>query len=308
MLPELPPYLKDQQSVYALPKQLKYARLSFMDKTLLRTAQLVKSVFLQAELAADTSPVHKIHPAVKSISLLYLAVVISLVNNPTAQLLISGALFLLVLLGGLRILAFYRKIFLLAFVFGFLVVFPASLNLITPGEPVIELISLTRSYQLWIYHIPRQIVITKEGLYIVSLIFLRVFNSTSLALLIIFTTPFPAFIKSFKMMGVPDAFLMVVSLAYKFIFLLSRTMEESYLAMRSRMLGNIRNEKIRKLISGRVFFIFKRSAANYEATYQAMVSRGYNGSIKSDRLPRFVAKDYLSLCGVIAFGIILILI
>lgn len=308
MLPEIPTYLKDTQSVSALPKQLKYASFSFIDKTLLRSAHLIKSVFLQAELASGSRPVQKMHPAVKSISLIYLAVVISLVAKLTAQLLISGAIFLLVLLAGLSILTFYRKIFLLAFIFGFLVIFPASLNLITPGEPMIELISLSRSYQFWNYHIPQQIGITMEGLHIVSLTFLRVFNSISLALVIIFTTPFPAFIKSFKMLGVPDAFLMVISLAYKFIFLLARTMEESYLAMKSRIVGNINNEKIRKLISGRVFYIFKRSAANYEATYQAMVSRGYNGRIKSDSLRRFVTKDYLILCGVTAFGIIVILI
>jgi len=191
----------------------------------------------------------------------------------------------------------------LAFFFGFLVVFPASLNIITPGKVILNLFSLDQSYQFWIYHIPQNIGFTSEGLQVVGLIFLRVWNSVSFSILIMLTTSFPAFIKSFKLVGVPDTFLMVITLAYKYIFILSRTIEETYLALKSRLFQNPGNGQLRKLISGRVFFMFKRSVAQYENTYFAMVSRGYNGQIMSEPPQPLATKDYMAIGIVVAFGI-----
>ena len=96
---------------------------------------------------------------------------------------------------------------------------------------------------------------------------------------------------------------MVISLAYKYIFILSRTIEETYLALKSRLAGNIKSSNLRKIISGRVFFIFKRSISNYENTYYAMVSRGYTGNVKLGLSAAFMAKDYIALSIIILFGL-----
>ncbi|HNW57147.1 MAG TPA: energy-coupling factor transporter transmembrane component T, partial [Bacteroidales bacterium] len=122
------------------------------------------------------------------------------------------------------------------------------------------------------------------------------------------TTSFPEFIKSFKLLLVPDTFLMIITLAYKYIIILSRTIEETYFALKSRLSGNIKNSNIRKLVSGRVFFIFKRSMNIYEGTYYAMVSRGYKGKIMLHSSKRVTFADIIALLIVIAFGIGIILI
>jgi cobalt/nickel transport system permease protein len=138
------------------------------------------------------------------------------------------------------------------------------------------------------------------------LIFLRILNSVSFAMLIIFTTPFPSFIKSFKILGIPDTFLMIISLAYKYIFILSRTIEETYFALKSRLFGNFKNSNIRELISGRIFFIFKKSMVIYESTYFAMVSRGYTGKVLLHSQKKLTAIDFVSLIIIIAIGILMI--
>jgi cobalt/nickel transport system permease protein len=143
---------------------------------------------------------------------------------------------------------------------------------------------------------------------VVSLFFLRVFNSISLAMFIIYTTSFPSFIKSFKIIGVPDTFLMIISLAYKFIFILSRTIEETFFALKSRLLGDIKNNNIRKLMGGRAFYIFKKSVTIYENTYYAMVSRGYQGKIILHSARRLNYRDFTALVIIIALGIGIILI
>ena len=125
------------------------------------------------------------------------------------------------------------------------------------------IITINKPLHFRIYTIPRNIGFTENGFKVVSLIFLRILNSVSFAMLIVFTTSFPSFIKSFKILGVPDTFMMIISLAYKYIFILSRIIEETYFALKSRLSGNINNSRIRELISGRIFFIFKKSFFKY---------------------------------------------
>ena len=285
----------------------KWAKLSFLDKTIINSSKAVKSIYFQAEIAARNNFIQKINPNLKLISLIYMAIVISVVNNPITQIIITAIIILFYVIARLKLFNIYMKIFLLAFVFGFLVVLPAALNVITPGKIIFNIIRFHKPSHFLIYNIPQNIGFTINGFQVISIIFLRVLNSVSFALLVVFTTPFPSFIKSFKMIGIPDTFLMIISLAYKYIFILSRTIEETYFAFRSRLSGNIKSAGIRKLIGGRVFFIFKRSMLIYQNTYDAMVSRGYKGKITLHSQYYFTFKDLAVIVIIALTGIIFIL-
>jgi cobalt/nickel transport system permease protein len=266
----------------------------------------VKSIYLQAENATRDNFIHEINPKVKFISLIYMAIVISVVSNLVTQVFITAFIFSLYVIARLKIFGVYKKIFFLAFIFGFLVVLPASLNVITPGKIIFNIISFNKPSHFLIYNIPQNLGFTINGLQVVSIVFLRVLNSISFALLVVYTTPFPSFIKSFKMIGVPDTFLMIISLAYKYIFILSRTIEETYFAFKSRLSGNIKSSSIRKLIGGRIFFIFKRSMIIYQDTYHAMVSRGYRGKVVLHSQNHFTFKDVVVLMIIVISGIVFI--
>jgi len=302
----LPEYLRSTSRNY--PAKGHRINLSFLDKTILNTARSVRLIYLQAENAARQNFLSRINPNVKFISLVYMAVIISLVRNLHSQMFLSAFIFILYLLAaGTGIFSVLRKIVLVAFVFGFLIVFPASLNVITPGKMLATLITLREPVHFWIYTIPATIGFTDSGLQVVSMIFLRVLNSVSFALLVVFTTPFSSLIKSFRIIRVPDTFLMIISLAYKYIFILSRTIEETYFALKSRLSGNIKSSQIRSLVSGRIFFIFKKSAVIYESTYFAMVSRGYTGKVKLHTDNIFTFPDLVCLLVIATTGIIIIL-
>ncbi|HEX7492818.1 MAG TPA: hypothetical protein VF346_01255, partial [Bacteroidales bacterium] len=64
---------------------------------------------------------------------------------------------------------------------------------------------------------------------------------------------------------------------------------------------------IRKLIGGRIFFIFKRSMIIYQNTYEAMVSRGYKGKITLHSQDHFTIKDLAVMVIIVLTGIIFIL-
>ena len=304
---KIPSYLLQSEHVHPELEGVKRVKLSFLDKTILNSANTVKSIYLQAENATKENLIQKINPYVKLISLIYLVIVISIVSNPVAQIGITALVFLLYIIARLQVFQVYRKIFFVAFIFGFLVVLPASLNVITGGRIIFNLFTFNKPSHFWIYNIPKTIGITENGLQVVLLVFLRVFNSVSFAFLIVFTTPFSSFIKSFKIIGVPDTFIMIISLAYKYIFILSRTIEETYFALKSRLIGNIKSRNIRNLIGGRMFFIFRKSRIIYESTYLAMVSRGYNGKVKLNVKYHFTFVDLVYLIIIVTAGIVTII-
>jgi cobalt/nickel transport system permease protein len=99
---------------------------------------------------------------------------------------------------------------------------------------------------------------------------------------------------------------MIISLAYKYIFILCRTIEETYFALKSRLSGNIKNSNIRELISGRIFFIFKKSMIIYESTYNAMVSRGYRGNIILHSQKKLSYSDFVALFIIVASGLCIV--
>ena len=304
---KIPLYLIEIGDNQVNPSKIKRVNLSFLDKTIINSSKAVKSIYLQAENATRDNFIHEINPKVKFISLIYMAIVISVVSNLVTQVFITAFIFSLYVIARLKIFGVYKKIFFLAFIFGFLVVLPASLNVITPGKIIFNIISFNKPSHFLIYNIPQNIGFTINGLQVVSIVFLRVFNSVSFALLVVYTTPFPSFIKSFKMIGVPDTFLMIISLAYKYIFILSRTIEETYFAFKSRLSGNIKSSSIRRLIGGRIFFIFKRSMIIYQDTYHAMVSRGYRGKVVLHSQNHFTFKDVVVLMIIVISGIVFIL-
>jgi energy-coupling factor transporter transmembrane protein EcfT len=102
--------------------------------------------------------------------------------------------------------------------------------------------------------------------------------------------------------------MMVISLAYKYIFILARTIEESYLALRSRLYDNIRNKNLRSIVGGRILFIYNRSHAMYDGTYKAMVSRGYQGKLQFYARHQFTLIDLITAVIIASMGVIIILI
>ncbi len=200
----------------------------------------------------------------------------------------------------------YKKILFLSLVFGLLIFLPASLNVITPGKIVFKIATFNSSSHFWIYEIPQVIGVTDNGIHVVELLFLRVLNSISLAMFFLYSSSFPQLLKGFKIFFVPDTFLMIVSLAYKFIFILSMSIEETYFAIKSRLAGNIQSKNVQDIISGRVFYVFKKARNNYENTYAAMISKGYNGKVNFQNEKKIKAVDLYFLLGMLVVGIVIL--
>jgi cobalt/nickel transport system permease protein len=299
----IPAFLLKDESFEILPDVSGKTRFSSIDLTITKAAKSIKTLYLQAESAGRSNLICDLNPVTKVISFVYMVVIISLANSLVSQILLACSVFVLFLLSGIRMFHVYQRILLIAFLFGFLVSAPAALNVITPGEMVIHIVTMQKPHDFWIYQVPAEIGITIEGCRIVIRLFLRVFNSVSLTLLLVYSSSFPRLLKAFGVFHIPDTLLMVVWLAYKFIFILCRTIEDTFLAVKSRFISNVKNKALRKIVAGRMFFIFGKAHLTYEQTYSAMISRGYEGRIILAAENKLIATDFLILICIAIAGV-----
>jgi cobalt ECF transporter T component CbiQ len=222
----------------------------------------------------------RIDARVKVLFLLLFIVIVSLKRDVLPETCIWTFVFVLTLLSRLSILKVYRKVLLLGFVFGFLVALPSAFNVITRGEIIFPIVRLSKPYHFWIYHIPADIGLTREGIYGVAMLTLRVINSLSLSLLVLYTTPFHEIIRALKVLRVPDSFLIIITLCYKYIFIFSKTVEDMHLAKKSRIVRELNQAEAREWIAGRMAFIFRKTRLRCEEVFKAMIGRGFSDSIK----------------------------
>jgi cobalt ECF transporter T component CbiQ/cobalamin biosynthesis protein CbiM len=269
-------------------------RTSFVDKGLHHVANVIKTTYIQWETASRKGLLQGLDARVKVLFLAVFLIAVSLKKDVTSELLIAAFVLILAAASRVGFVSYYKRVLFLGFFFGFLVALPASLNIVTNGTVVVPVITLPRAYEFWVYHIPMHIGVTSEGMRGVALLTMRVINSVSLSLLVLYTTPFHEVIKALKMLRVPDTFLMVINLTYKYIFIFAKTVEDMHLAKKSRMVGDTSDSDARKWVAGRIALVFKKTQLRCEDIFRAMVSRGFSGEVKMYGFRKLAAKDYIA--------------
>jgi len=276
-------------------------RNSFIDKGLKSLSQVIKTGYIQWELASKEGLFQKLDARIKTLAGIFFIIIVSLKKEIMPEATIAVFIFLLCLAARIDLTEFYRRVLIFGFIFGFLVAAPSALNLISKGEIILPLIKLPRPYDFWIYHIPTEIGITREGSYGVVLLTLRVMNSIAISLFVLHTTYFQDIIKALKALRVPDVFLMIITLSYKYIFIFAKTVEDMHLAKKSRLLGELNNAEGRRWITGRIAFIFRKTQLKCDEIFKAMLGRGFTTEVRLPGFKKMSSLDWAA--GIASFSV-----
>src|SRR4030043_1791561 len=269
-------------------------KISFIEKGIHHLADVIKTGYIQWETASSDNFFQKIDARVKILFLLFYIIIVSLKKNIPSEVLIGAFVFVLTFLSRLEIFNLYKRVLFFAFIFGFLIALPSALNVITKGEIILPLLHLSQPYRFWIYQIPEEIGLTREGVYGVLMLTSRVMNSLALSFFVLYTTPFTEIIKALKVLKVPDSFLMIVTLSYKYVFIFAKTIEDMHLAMKSRLAGKVSNAEGRRWIAGRLALMFKKSQQRCEEIFKAMLGRGFSNNIKFYGVKKLQTRDWVA--------------
>ncbi len=131
----------------------------------------------------------------------------------------------------------------------------------------------------------------------------RVGVSVSLAVLLVMTTPWADVLKSLRALKVPQVFVLVLSMTYRYIFLFLHTANGILLARKSRVVGRTSGGEQRRWITGTMGNLMSRAFKMSNDVYAAMLARGFSGEVRTYNTYRIRFADYAALVGVACVGV-----
>jgi cobalt/nickel transport system permease protein len=250
---------------------------SFVAKTLEGTSGLLRQSLFSEDVAGEPGLLQRIDPRVKLVTVLGILVVTALVRS-VAELAVLYAVALgLAAASRLSLGFFVKRVWLFIPIFTGIVVLPATLNVITPGPIMVPL-------GTWFGH---ELGVTSTGLEAAALIVARVAVSISLVVLLTLTTPWNRLLAGLRGLYVPRMFIVVLGMAYRYLFHLLGSVNDMYLSRRSRTVGADRDAASgRRFVAASAGALFGKAHALSDEVYMAMVSRGYTGDVRTLRPSR----------------------
>lgn len=150
-------------------------------------------------------------------------------------------------------------------------------------------------------------MITRQGLSGALLFVTRVTTSVSFAVLLSITTKHFELLRVLRIFKIPPVFVMTFGMCYRYIFLFVEIIENTYLAIKSRVGTSVHHKKGQSVVAWNIAHLWMRSYQLNEEVYKAMQSRGYQGEALV--LDEFKTKlrDWLWLCLVLIISVFLFL-
>lgn len=136
---------------------------------------------------------------------------------------------------------------------------------------------------------PLELTISDHAVLSVATFLLRVSASVTLAALLVLTTRWADLLKALRIFRVPDVFVVVLGMTYRYVFLLLRLTENLFLGRASRTVGTTTAGEQRRWVGASMGTLMSRSVKLSNDVYAAMVARGFSGDLRT--LTRFHMRD-----------------
>jgi len=263
-------------------------RAGMVERTLAGTTALVRQAMFSDDIAAKRGVLQAVDPRVKLVSCVVLLGAAALVRNIAVLVAMYCGALLLAMLSGLTLRFFVTRVWLFIPLFTGLVVAPAAFSFVTPGRIVL-------SAGTWFGH---DVGLTAPGLIAAGLIVSRVAVSVSLVVLLTLTTRWDRLLGALRALLVPRIFVLVLAIAYRYVFLLLDSVTDMYTARRARTVHrDADGVRGRAFVAATAGALFGKAHALSEEVHQAMLSRGYTGDPSTMRATRIRAVDGLWILG-----------
>jgi cobalt/nickel transport system permease protein len=258
---------------------------SWLEKTMAEVAGSVERAVFTEEHAHKAGWLQQIDPRAKLVMFLALILAGSLTSSFWALVLLYGVTLAAAQASRVPFDFFVKRVWLGIPFFAGIVVIPAMF--FTPGARLFD----------WSYG-P-----TIPGLIGAAILVMRVGVSVSLAVLLVLVTPWADVLKSLQAFRVPQIFILLLSMTYRYIFLFLRSTNGLFEARKSRQVGRTSGKEQRGWISGSMGGLMHRSFKMSNEVYAAMLARGFTGQVRSYNTYQMKGRDWLVLGAAVLIGI-----
>ena len=301
----LPEWLSQRPAVGACPccTLTGPSKKSIVDRTIGAFSSFFDESSYAEGYACKRGLLQFVDPRFKLIGVLWLVVCIILVNRVEWVLVILGVAILLGVASKVRLGYYLKRVWLFIPLFTLVIAVPAMFSFIVPGQPIFVLLSKGQS--LGPLASPWTISITVPGLQSVVLFVLRTGAAVSFVILFALTTRWTDLLASLQSLKIPTAFVMILGMTYRYVFVLVGIAQDMSFALKSRTLSPERSANVREWLGATIGVLFRRSMNMSELVTLSMISRGYDGRVR--KVTEFYAEpfDWAFLGFLVGLGLIL---
>lgn len=238
-------------------------RVNSLEGALNSITQALEQDLFAEEISHREGLFQSLDARVKVISVLALLISVSL----SRSLAVIGAVYLIVLVLALMSAVptdfLIKRVWLALPFFTGLIVLPALF--LTPGAPLIQVLP--------------GLAVTRSGVTTALFLLGRVGTSVSLTLLLVLTTPWSTVLSALTVLRVPEVFVLILGMTYRYIYLLLHTANDMFLSRKSRMVGRLSTSENQRMLAAIGGTLLGKSINLSNEVYLAMQSRGFRGSL-----------------------------
>ena len=149
------------------------------------------------------------------------------------------------------------------------------------------------------------ITVSRKGLNLALLITLRAVSISLLIFPMIGTTKFHKSLKALQKLKVPNKLVQMIMFTYRYIFVFMTEFKRMFMAAKARLFKKKTNIFTLKITSNLTGMLFIRGFERTQSVYNAMVSRGYKGSLRILDEFKLSGMDFIKAFLIVILAVIL---
>jgi len=277
-------------------------RESAVQKTIIGMSHAIRGSLFSERVANRPGLLQETDPRVKTVGLLGLLVATSFLHNWYIILALYGLTLVMAFASRISLKFFVKRVWLFIPVFAGIIALPSLFNIVRPGDPLFTIWDFSGEVTLGPWSLGTSLAVTHQGLKGAVVLILRVATSVSLAVLWALTTHWADLLKALRVFMVPRIFVLILSMTYRYIFLILGLATDMFTARTSRLVGSSSPREDRRFVASSMATLLGKSHALSEDVYSAMISRGYTGEPLTLHRFRTGMGDWLWLGAIIFLG------
>jgi cobalt/nickel transport system permease protein len=263
------------------------SRSHLLSSTLKSLSRALSHALVNEETARRRGVMQSLDPRVRVIGTFLLVITTVLVHRAPVLLTLLTVGVALALASAITLRTLALRVWLVVLAFTGIITLPALF--LTPGELLISAAGVTR-----------------QGLNAAVLLIVRTETAVTLTTILVLCTPWAQILEALRSLHVPKEVVMMLAMAYRYIFLLAETATQMFESRESRRVGALRGAEQRRLVAQTAGVLMSKSMDLSQEVFLAMQSRGYGGDARTVAEQRLSPRDYLAIltfAGVAALAI-----
>jgi cobalt/nickel transport system permease protein len=263
------------------------SRSNLLASTLKSLSRALSRALVDEQTARQPGVMQSLDPRVRVLGTFFLVIAVVLVHKISVLLALFAGAVALALTSAVTLRTLALRVWLVVLAFTGIIALPALF--LTPGDLILPAAGATR-----------------QGLHAAVMLVARVETAVTLTTTLVLCTPWAQILKALRSLYLPREVVMMLAMAYRYIFLLTETATQMFESRESRRVGVLRGPEQRRLVAQTAGVLMSKSMDLSQEVFLAMQSRGYRGDALIIAEQQMRSRDYFAMLAVAGVAVLAI--